>query len=75
MLQQCYVMEGTRVYQAWHSTMPLTTELYFFNLLNAEEFLRNHSKPILEERGPYTFRYSSHHYKGRIQKMIDGLMD
>merc|ERR1719347_141514 len=53
---QLVVVEGTRAYQAWSRPPALSTEFYFYNLLNPEQFLKEHAKPILEEKGPYTFR-------------------
>ena len=51
------VTEGTRTYQAWKSSpIPAYSKFYFFNMLNAEDFVKNRVKPILEEKGPYTFR-------------------
>ena len=45
-------------YKAWEETpIPLYTKFYLFDMLNAEDFEMNHAKPIVEERGPYTFRY------------------
>jgi hypothetical protein len=55
--QQLVIREGTEAYNAWVSTpIPVYTRFYFFHIHNPEEILANHSKPILEERGPYTFR-------------------
>ena len=57
-LQQLVVTRGTRAFQAWsESPVPAYTKFYFFNMLNAEDFIKNNVKPIVEERGPYTFRY------------------
>ena len=51
------VKEGTKTFDAWKKTpIPVYTKFYFFNMLNADDFQINHGKPILEERGPYTFR-------------------
>jgi hypothetical protein len=56
-LQQLVIREGTEAYNAWVSTpIPVYTRFYFFHIHNPEQILANHSKPILEERGPYTFR-------------------
>jgi len=58
---QLVVQEGTKTYDAWKQTpIPVYTKFYFFNMLNAEDFEQNHGKPILEERGPYTFREVEH---------------
>ena len=56
--EQLVVVEGTRAYQAWSRPPALSTEFYFYNLLNPEQFLKEHAKPILEEKGPYSFRFS-----------------
>ena len=51
------IREGTEAYNAWIATpIPVYTKFYLFSLTNPKEFLANTSKPILEERGPYTFR-------------------
>jgi hypothetical protein len=33
----------------------LPFQVYFFNLTNPEEFFSGHSKPVLEEIGPFTY--------------------
>lgn len=54
---QLVIREGTEAYNAWLATpIPVYTKFYLFSLTNPEDFLANRSKPILEERGPYTFR-------------------
>jgi len=54
---QLIVREGTNTFDAWKETpIPVYTKFYFYNMLNADDFQINHGKPILEERGPYTFR-------------------
>jgi len=58
---QLVVKEGTKTFDAWKKTpIPVYTKFYFFNMLNADDFQINHGKPILEERGPYTFREVEH---------------
>ena len=37
--------------------MPVYTKFYFYSITNPEEFQLNHAKPILEEKGPYVFRW------------------
>ena len=50
--------EGTAAYQAWVETpIPMYTKFYFFDMLNPRDLFHKHEKPILEERGPYTFRW------------------
>jgi hypothetical protein len=51
------IREGTEAYNAWIATpIPVYTKFYFFSMSNPEEYLTNRSKPVLVERGPYTFR-------------------
>eukprot|EP00092_Neocalanus_flemingeri_P040156 GFUD01043741.1.p1 GENE.GFUD01043741.1~~GFUD01043741.1.p1 ORF type:complete len:545 (+),score=122.04 GFUD01043741.1:220-1854(+) len=53
---QLVIEEGTAAYNAWVKTpIPVYTKFYFFDMINPDAF-HNHEKPILEERGPYTFR-------------------
>ena len=50
--------EGTASYNAWVETpIPVYTKFYFFDMLNPSDLFYKHEKPILEERGPYTFRF------------------
>ena len=57
MFQQVIIEEGTAAYDAWIETsIPMYSKFYFFDMLNPSELFHNHEKPILEERGPYTFR-------------------
>ena len=57
-MQQLTVREGTAAYQAWVETpIPMYTKFYFFDMLNPRDLFHKHEKPILEERGPYTFRW------------------
>ena len=59
--QQLVLSEGTVSYNAWKETpIPLYTKFYFFDMLNFEDFELNHANPVVEERGPYTFRYSAY---------------
>ena len=56
--QQLTIREGTAAYKAWVETpVPVYTKFYFFDMLNPTELFHNHEKPILEERGPYVFRW------------------
>ena len=51
------IEEGTTSYAAWKETpIPVYTKFYFFDMLNPQELFHRHEMPILEERGPYTFR-------------------
>lgn len=54
---QLVVREGTEAYKAWKETpIPVYTKFYFYSIVNPDDFLINHAKPILEEKGPYVFR-------------------
>ena len=51
------IEEGTAAYNAWVETpIPVYTKFYFFDMINPRDLFHNHEKPILEEKGPYTFR-------------------
>merc|ERR1711892_285689 len=54
---QLVIEEGTAAYNAWVETpIPVYTKFYFFDMINPSDLFHSHEKPILEERGPYTFR-------------------
>ena len=56
-MQQLTIKEGTAAYDAFLETpVPVLTKFYFFDMLNPRDLFHSHEKPILEERGPYTFR-------------------
>ena len=56
--QQLTIKEGTAAYMAWVETpIPVYTKFYFFDMLNPRDLFHKHEKPILEERGPYVFRW------------------
>ena len=40
-----------------HSSAPLYTTYYFFNVTNPEQVAKHGAKPILKEMGPYAYRY------------------
>lgn len=42
----------------WWSKPPVTPTMrvYVYNVTNADEFLNNGSKPILDELGPYVYK-------------------
>ena len=51
------IKEGSAAYNAFVETpIPMMTSFYFFDILNPRKILDREEKPILEERGPYTFR-------------------
>ena len=52
------IEEGTAAYNAWVETpIPVYTKFYFFDMINPSDLFHSHEKPILEEKGPYTFRF------------------
>jgi len=54
---QLTVKDGTAAFNAWAETpIPVYTKFYFFDMLNPRDLFHSHEKPIIEERGPYTFR-------------------
>jgi len=54
---QVQIKEGTAAYNAWvETTIPMYTKFYFFDMMNPSDLFHKHEKPILDERGPYTFR-------------------
>jgi len=55
--KQLTIREGTAAYDAFLETpVPVLTKFYFFDMLNPRDLFHNYEKPVLEERGPYTFR-------------------
>ena len=49
--------EGTRAFEAWkESPIPAYTKFYMFSMVNGDDYIKNNAKPIIEEKGPYTFR-------------------
>ena len=73
-MQQLTVREGTAAYQAWVETpIPMYTKFYFFDMLNPRDLFHKHEKPILEERGPYTFRWgrSRRYMNSKIEALSD----
>lgn len=54
---QVVLREGGRSY-GWWSKPPVEPRIkvYVYNVTNADEFLNNGSKPILEELGPYVYK-------------------
>jgi len=56
---------GTETYESWVTPkMPTKMKVYLFNVTNVQDFLRNTSKPVLQQLGPYTF--SVHQQKTNI---------
>jgi len=54
---QLVIEDGTAAFNAWVETpIPVYTKFYFFDLISPRELFHSHEKPMVEERGPYTFR-------------------
>lgn len=54
--EQISLYNGTIGYNTWQDIpLPIYQRLYFFNITNADGFMRRHEKPKLQEVGPYTF--------------------
>jgi len=54
---QIALKEGNPSYE-WWSKPPVEPKIrvYVYNVTNADEFLNNGSKPILDELGPYVYK-------------------
>ena len=51
------VKDGSAAHAAFVETpIPVMTSFYFFDILNPRKIVETREKPILKERGPYTFR-------------------
>ena len=56
-LQEITLTEGSRTFETWKSPPPpVFMQYFFFNLTNADEFLAG-AKPVVQQIGPYTYRY------------------
>lgn len=55
-LQEVTLREGTQAF-GWWAKPPVTPviRIYIYNVTNADEFLNNGSKPIVDELGPYVY--------------------
>lgn len=50
--------EGSTTLKDWkHAPLPIYMNYYIFNYTNVQEILKNGSKPNLQEKGPYAYRY------------------
>lgn len=55
--QQLIIKDGTAAHNAFVQTpVPVYIKIYFFDMINPRDLFHKQEKPILEERGPYTFR-------------------
>lgn len=50
------LVPGTINYDFWQeSPVPMYLTCYMFNVTNSEDVVKNNSKPIVQQLGPYTF--------------------
>lgn len=55
--EQVALHNGSIGFEVWKDVpLPIFQRLYFFNITNADKFLRRREKPNLVEVGPYTFK-------------------
>lgn len=55
--QEIVLVEGSRVFESWkRPPPPVYMEFFFFNVTNAEEIVTG-AKPVVNQVGPYTYRY------------------
>ena len=53
--QELVLKPGSHTYKPWvRSTVPIYAKYYFFDIVNPEE-VKQGAKPVLNERGPYTY--------------------
>lgn len=57
-LQQVTLRDGSQAF-GWWAKPPVEPmiRVYIYNVTNADEFLNNGSKPIVDELGPYVYVY------------------
>lgn len=56
LFQELILKKGSQTFD-WWARPPVvpTIKVYVYNVTNADEFLNNGSKPIVEELGPYVY--------------------
>jgi len=58
--QKLVLENNTQTYKYWQQLpVPLYMNVYLFNWTNPEATLQKRAKPILEQLGPYVFKYKS----------------
>lgn len=63
--QELVLKPGSPTYKPWvKSTVPIYAKYFFFHIVNPEE-VKQGAKPVLEERGPYT--YIAHTQKFNVE--------
>ncbi|KAK2170585.1 hypothetical protein LSH36_2g18026 [Paralvinella palmiformis] len=51
------IVNGSETYNDWvEPPVPVYMTFWVFDLVNADDFVNNGAKPILKEKGPYTYR-------------------
>lgn len=56
--QEIVLVEGSRVFESWKAPPPpVYMQFFFFNVTNVDEVLKG-SKPVLDQVGPYTYRWA-----------------
>lgn len=54
--QELILKKGSQTFEWWAKPPVVPTiKVYVFNVTNADEFLNNGSKPIVDELGPYVY--------------------
>jgi lysosome membrane protein 2 len=57
-LQKIPLRNGTDTFDAWvDPPVPVYMQFWMFDLVNKKDYVDNGAKPILKEKGPYTYRY------------------
>jgi hypothetical protein len=55
-LQQIVLRNGSKTFEWWRRPpVNPVIRIYVYNVTNAEEFLNEGSKPVLDELGPYVY--------------------
>ena len=58
-MQELVIRQGSTTFESWKGNpIPIYMKVYFFNVLNAEAFQEHGERPVVKEKGPYTFRWS-----------------
>lgn len=56
-LQETVIENGTIAYENWIVPgSPVYRQFWIFDVQNPEEVIANASRPVLKEKGPYTYR-------------------
>lgn len=56
--QRLELKNNTQTYKYWQQLpVPLNMSIYLFNWTNPEATIKNGDKPIVQQLGPYVFKY------------------